>query len=143
MFRNYLESYIADAASAECPVCFTKLSINTDQPQLELPTFEMANQDKSRCNIVSRMMHQMGSSSSGSLSWNSSTKIEALLEELTLLRQQDQTIKSIVFSQFVSFLDLVRMFCCGEWRVLMIRLASSKGGVLLRETGWTHVAPAT
>ena len=31
--------------------------------------------------------------------WQSSTKIEALLEELTKQRQQDGTIKSIVFSQ--------------------------------------------
>jgi len=36
--------------------------------------------------------------------WRSSSKIEALLEELTNLRRQDATTKSIVFSQFVNFL---------------------------------------
>jgi DNA repair protein RAD16 len=40
-------------------------------------------------------------------SWRSSSKIEALVEELTNLRNQDATTKSIVFSQFVNFLDLI------------------------------------
>ena len=40
-------------------------------------------------------------------SWRSSTKIEALIEELSNLRLKDSTTKSIVFSQFVNFLDLI------------------------------------
>jgi DNA repair protein RAD16 len=40
-------------------------------------------------------------------SWRSSSKIEALVEELTNLRNQEATTKSIVFSQFVNFLDLI------------------------------------
>ena len=44
-------------------------------------------------------------------SWRSSTKIEALVEELTRLKSDDSTAKSLVFSQFVSFLDLV------HWRL--------------------------
>ncbi|CAI7152340.1 CPS_collapsed_G0003700.mRNA.1.CDS.1 [Saccharomyces cerevisiae] len=43
--------------------------------------------------------------------WQSSTKIEALVEELYKLRSNKRTIKSIVFSQFTSMLDLV------EWRL--------------------------
>jgi len=39
--------------------------------------------------------------------WRSSSKIEALVEELSSLRNQDSTTKSIVFSQFVNFLDLI------------------------------------
>ena len=39
--------------------------------------------------------------------WRSSSKIEALVEELSNLRCQDATTKSIVFSQFVNFLDLI------------------------------------
>lgn len=39
--------------------------------------------------------------------WRSSSKIEALLEELSNLRMQDATTKSLVFSQFVNFLDLI------------------------------------
>ena len=40
-------------------------------------------------------------------SWRSSSKIEALVEELSNLRLQDVTTKSLVFSQFVNFLDLI------------------------------------
>ena len=40
-------------------------------------------------------------------SWRSSSKIEALVEELSNLRLQDATTKSLVFSQFVNFLDLI------------------------------------
>jgi DNA repair protein RAD16 len=40
-------------------------------------------------------------------SWRSSSKIEGLVEELSNLRNQDSTTKSIVFSQFVNFLDLI------------------------------------
>ena len=40
-------------------------------------------------------------------SWRSSSKIEALVEELSNLRSQDATTKSLVFSQFVNFLDLI------------------------------------
>ena len=39
--------------------------------------------------------------------WRSSSKIEALVEELSNLRNKDATTKSIVFSQFVNFLDLI------------------------------------
>lgn len=39
--------------------------------------------------------------------WRSSTKIEALVEELSNLRSQDATTKNLVFSQFVNFLDLI------------------------------------
>ncbi len=39
--------------------------------------------------------------------WRSSSKIEALVEELSNLRNQDSTTKSLVFSQFVNFLDLI------------------------------------
>eukprot|EP01113_Clastostelium_recurvatum_P008814 TRINITY_DN14196_c0_g2_i5.p1 TRINITY_DN14196_c0_g2~~TRINITY_DN14196_c0_g2_i5.p1 ORF type:complete len:387 (+),score=119.81 TRINITY_DN14196_c0_g2_i5:149-1309(+) len=43
--------------------------------------------------------------------WRSSSKIEALVEELTRTRSRDPNAKSLVFSQFVNCLDLV------EWRL--------------------------
>ncbi|KAJ2531613.1 DNA repair protein rad16 [Coemansia sp. RSA 1933] len=43
--------------------------------------------------------------------WKSSTKIEALVEELSKHRRSNSNIKSIVFSQFVNFLDLI------QWRL--------------------------
>ena len=39
--------------------------------------------------------------------WRTSTKIEALVEELSKLKTEDHSIKSLVFSQFTSFLDLI------------------------------------
>lgn len=39
--------------------------------------------------------------------FESSTKIEALLEELQLMRRRDRSAKAIIFSQFVSMLDLI------------------------------------
>lgn len=44
-------------------------------------------------------------------SWTSSTKIEMLVYELYKLRSSKATLKSIVFSQFTSMLQLV------EWRL--------------------------
>jgi DNA repair protein RAD16 len=39
--------------------------------------------------------------------WRTSTKIEALVEELSRLKTEDRSIKSLVFSQYTSFLDLI------------------------------------
>jgi DNA repair protein RAD16 len=103
--RQYMESYIAESKPAQCPVCFVNLSINLDQDELPIPEFSADKQNTNPHNssIVNRMLQNQG--------WSSSTKIEALLEELTKLRESDHTIKSIIFSQFVSFLDLI------HWRL--------------------------
>ena len=39
--------------------------------------------------------------------WRTSTKIEGLVEELSNLRSENHTAKSLVFAQSTSFLDLV------------------------------------
>ncbi|KAJ6607873.1 hypothetical protein B0H10DRAFT_1955914 [Mycena sp. CBHHK59/15] len=41
------------------------------------------------------------------VTWRSSTKIEVLVEELSMLRLHDVTMKSLVFSQFINLLDLI------------------------------------
>ncbi|KAK9452367.1 SNF2 family N-terminal domain-containing protein [Limtongia smithiae] len=81
----------------ECPVCHVPLVID-----LTAPALEVDEEVLKKGSIVNRinMAH-----------WRSSTKIEALVEELYKLRSDRQTIKSIVFSQFTSMLDLV------EWRL--------------------------
>ena len=55
----------------------------------------------------------------------SSTKIEALMEELHLMKENDPSAKAIVFSQFVSFLDVV------EHRLLVagVRVVKLNGGM--------------
>jgi len=57
--------------------------------------------------------------------FQSSTKMEALLEELHLMKQTDPSAKAIVFSQYVSFLDLL------EHRLLSagVRVVKLNGGM--------------
>ena len=77
-----------------CPVCHLSLTIDLDGPALELEE----NRSSARQGILGRL---------DLATWRSSTKIEALIEELSSLRQQDAMTKSLVFSQFVNFLDLI------------------------------------
>jgi DNA repair protein RAD16 len=65
---------------------------------LEGPALELEENAKPRQGIIGRINLEQ---------WRSSSKIEALMEELSNLRKKDVTTKSIVFSQFVNFLDLV------------------------------------
>jgi DNA repair protein RAD16 len=77
-----------------CPVCHLALTIDLEAPALELEE----NVSTVRQGILGRLNLD---------NWRSSSKIEALVEELSNLRVKDATTKSIVFSQFVNFLDLI------------------------------------
>jgi DNA repair protein RAD16 len=81
-------------AVPECPVCNTALSIDLTAPGLEPPDEERMK----KSNILNRI---------DMTKWKSSTKIEALVEELYKLRSTHSSTKSIVFSQFTSFLELI------------------------------------
>lgn len=98
--REYCEGWTGAQEALECPVCHVKLSIDLTAPALDRDETMIHDQKGS---IVNRLNMSGG--------WRSSTKIEALVEELFRLRSDRQTIKSIVFSQFTSMLDLV------EWRL--------------------------
>ncbi|PWN30050.1 hypothetical protein BDZ90DRAFT_215549 [Jaminaea rosea] len=91
--RQYLESASEEVPVPDCPYCHANLSINLDQEALE-----DARPEETRQGILGRL---------DVANWRSSTKIEALVEELNKVRRDDSTIKSIVFSQFTSFLDLI------------------------------------
>lgn len=99
--QEYCDSYMGDEKSLQCPVCHIGLSIDLQQPALEVD-----EQEFTKASIVNRI--QQGTHGN---EWRSSTKIEALVEELYKLRSDKHTLKSIVFSQFTSMLDLV------EWRL--------------------------
>lgn len=96
--KEYVESFMEENSRLICPVCHIGLSIDLSQAALEVDMESFQKQS-----IVSRLDMQGN--------WRSSTKIEALVEELYHLRSDRRTIKSIVFSQFTSMLDLV------EWRL--------------------------
>ncbi|KZT74470.1 hypothetical protein DAEQUDRAFT_660154 [Daedalea quercina L-15889] len=93
--RECIKQYLNTAVevSPACPVCHLPLTID-----LEAPALEFEANTKPRQGILGRLNLD---------EWRSSSKIEALMEELDNLRRQDCTTKSIVFSQFVNFLDLI------------------------------------
>lgn len=81
----------------ECPRCHIALSIDLEQPEIEQDVEAV-----SKSSIVNRL---------DMASWTSSTKIEMLVYDLWKLRSKKQTVKSIIFSQFTSMLQLI------EWRL--------------------------
>ncbi|KAK9247909.1 SNF2 family N-terminal domain-containing protein [Lipomyces tetrasporus] len=97
--KEYVEGFDTEDTNEtlECPVCHVALVIDLTAPALEVDEATLK-----KGSIVNRI---------NMANWRSSTKIEALVEELYKLRSDRQTIKSIVFSQFTSMLDLV------EWRL--------------------------
>lgn len=96
--KEYCEGWVGDEKDLKCPVCHVSLTID-----LTAPALEVDNEIIKKGSIINRI--KMNGN------WRSSTKIEALVDELYKLRSDKQTIKSIVFSQFTSMLDLV------EWRL--------------------------
>ncbi len=87
--RQFLET--ATVQAPDCPVCNQPISIDLDQEAIE-------QDDTNRQGFLSRIDPTKA---------RTSTKIEALLEELSKLKSESSTQKSIVFSQFTSMLDLV------------------------------------
>ncbi|KAG9662120.1 hypothetical protein KCU76_g19191, partial [Aureobasidium melanogenum] len=95
--KNYAQSVEEDAGDVDCPRCHIPLSIDFDMPELE------QNEEAVKKNsIINRIKME---------NWTSSTKIEMLVYDLYKLRSKKQTLKSIVFSQFTSMLQLI------EWRL--------------------------
>ncbi|KAF8824569.1 hypothetical protein HHX47_DHR8000417 [Lentinula edodes] len=90
--KQYLNTAIEQNPS--CPVCFVPLTVDLEAPALDF--------DSTICNARQGILGRLNLDT-----WKSSTKIEALLEELSNLCTEDATTKSIVFSQFVNFLDLI------------------------------------
>lgn len=95
--KNFVQSVEASGGDADCPRCHIPLAIDFDQPDLE-----QNEEDVKKSSIINRI--KMGE-------WTSSTKIEMLVYDLYKLRSKKQTLKSIVFSQFTSMLQLI------EWRL--------------------------
>ncbi|KAI8924852.1 SNF2 family N-terminal domain-containing protein [Entophlyctis helioformis] len=105
--REDARQYVQSAPSHQppkCPVCFRGLSIDLTQPEMTRP--EDGGSGGAGGGMRSSIVNYMDLAN-----WRSSTKIEALVEELTSLQRDDSTAKSIVFSQFVAFLDLI------QWRL--------------------------
>lgn len=67
----------------ECPVCHIEISIDLEQEAIEIDE----HSKQARQGILSRL---------DIANWRSSSKLEALVEELEKLRNQDCTVKSLV-----------------------------------------------
>jgi DNA repair protein RAD16 len=87
--RQYLETAVEQVP--ECPVCHVALTIDLN-----------AEADAEVAQARQGMLERIDPGK-----WRTSTKIEALVEELSKLKTEDHSIKSLVFSQFTSFLDLI------------------------------------
>ncbi|KAJ3107218.1 hypothetical protein HDU97_004638 [Phlyctochytrium planicorne] len=96
--KQYLLS-VPEGQKVVCPTCFRVLSIDLTQDEYEPSS-------RAKEGVKSSIINYIDMSK-----WRSSTKIEALVEELSKLQKEDSTLKSIVFSQFVAFLDLI------QWRL--------------------------
>lgn len=93
--HSFVPITITITPQPDCPVCHIPLTIDLEAPALEIDPEVAGNV---RQGILGRLDINK---------WRSSSKIEALVEELTNLRKKDATTKSLVFSQFVNFLDLI------------------------------------
>lgn len=95
--KDYIRSCEGAGGTPDCPHCHIALAIDLDQVEIEQ---DQENVKKS--SIINRIKME---------NWTSSTKIEMLVYDLYKLRSKKQTLKSIVFSQFTSMLQLI------EWRL--------------------------
>jgi DNA repair protein RAD16 len=99
--RSCVKSYVSTCTTTgddiDCPRCHIPLSIDFEAPEIEQDT-----ENVKKSSIINRIRMS---------DWTSSTKIELLIYELYKLRSSKRTLKSIVFSQFTSMLQLV------EWRL--------------------------
>jgi len=95
--KSFVQSVEDDGGEADCPRCHVPLEIDFDRPEI------VQDEDAvKKSSIVNRIRME---------DWTSSTKIEMLVYDLWKLRSKKQTVKSIIFSQFTSMLQLV------EWRL--------------------------
>ncbi|KAF9437674.1 DNA repair protein rad16 [Entomortierella beljakovae] len=103
--REDAQQYIstAETEAPECPVCHIPLSIDLQQSTYVREdndaAVEVRHKNFARTSIVNRIDMN---------TWRSSTKIEALVEQLYSVQREDRSTKSICFSQYVTFLDLIK-----------------------------------
>lgn len=92
-----------------CPACFAPLTVNLEE--LEEEADEVQQPSRGKACIMQRIK---------SAKFKSSTKIEALMEEIKKMMAASSASKALVFSQFVNFLELI------EWRLKREGVSSAK-----------------
>ncbi|KAJ2521132.1 DNA repair protein rad16 [Coemansia sp. RSA 1939] len=123
--RTDAQMFISSGSAAgalRCPMCYAVLDIDLTQPDMRAAGGSKRgarNSDGSGATLMETMLSTPRTTEYrrsivnriDMKRWRSSTKIEALVEELSRHRRANANVKSIVFSQFVSFLDLI------QWRL--------------------------
>jgi len=97
--QNYVQS---SGKKTGCPQCFAAFTIDLDQKYTPPESVTAKSYKNNTKSILQR---------ADLTNWRSSSKIEAVLEELTNIRNRDPCAKTLIFSQFVNFLDLL------DWRL--------------------------
>jgi DNA repair protein RAD16 len=114
--RSCVQDYMAvardEGSSIPCPGCRAPFSIDLNQVSSEDP---LATPTKQAPSEPMPSLKEMSNVATGSIlrrinlaEFATSTKIEALVEELVRMRDTSPGSKAIVFSQFVNMLDLIR-----------------------------------
>ncbi|KAI5079566.1 hypothetical protein GOP47_0005045 [Adiantum capillus-veneris] len=96
-----IQEFVSAATeSPACPVCQSPLTVDftTSKSNPNRSNSENTNNGYKRSSILSRI---------DLTQFQTSTKIDALREEIDDMLERDCTAKAIVFSQFTSFLDLI------------------------------------
>lgn len=106
-----INEYISAAGSDQappCPVCQNSLTV--DLTGLKKSSSQLENMTKVKGYKRSSIVHRINLDE-----FQTSTKIDALREEISFMLNKDSAAKAIVFSQFTSFLDLIayRLEKCG------------------------------
>lgn len=118
--QDFIDSRIWGDTTTRCPYCNEPLSIDLDQRDSDVVdegVLSYAGGKGSKDSATAGMpsLKEMPHVSSGSIlrrinlaEFATSTKIEALVQELVQMRQERPGSKALVFSQFVNMLDLIR-----------------------------------
>lgn len=98
-----------------CPVCRAPFSIDMNQESSDVVDDSTLTVGTGSTTANMPSLKEMAHVSSGSIlrrinlaEFATSTKVEALVQELVQMRQQRPGSKALVFSQFVNMLDLIR-----------------------------------
>ena len=114
--KEYIES-LPSGGEATCPTCTKALTVDLSMPVEDAgpvdTSAEVANLSSSNrsCKSVklssfhrNSILHRLSDVNA----FQSSTKVEALMQELELMRMRDPSGKAIIFSQFVNMLDIIQ-----------------------------------
>eukprot|EP00644_Phytophthora_capsici_P015775 jgi/Phyca11/577126/estExt2_Genewise1.C_PHYCAscaffold_1020080 len=113
--KEYIESLPA-GGKATCPSCLKPLTVDLSPPIAEVGNDETSNNTISSSSCRSPKTVNLSSFHKNSIlhrisdihAFQSSTKVEALMQELELMRIRDPSGKAIIFSQFVNMLDIIQ-----------------------------------